>query len=77
LGIPFTFFATNTSLSLNFHTIIMLSIKNSLASVLLLASYAAAQSAPGQSAINLEVKYCSKGNTGSSNAQGTSALTSK
>jgi len=48
----------------------MLSIKNSLASVLLLVSYAAAQSAPGQSAINLEVKYCSKENTGSSNAQG-------
>jgi len=48
----------------------MLSIKNSLASVLLLASYAAAQSAPGQSAINLEVKYCSKENTGASNAQG-------
>jgi hypothetical protein len=69
----FTFFATNTSLSLNFHTI-MLSIKNSLASVLLLASYAAAQSAPGQSAITLEVKYCSKENTGSSNAQGTPAL---
>jgi hypothetical protein len=51
----------------------MLSIKNSLASVLLLASYAAAasQSAPGQSAINLQVEYCSKENTGSANAQGT------
>lgn len=54
----------------------MLSIKNSLASVLLLASYAAAaaQSAPGQSAINLEVEYCSKENTGASNAQGTLIL---
>jgi hypothetical protein len=50
----------------------MLSIKNSLASVLLLASYAAAasQSAPGQSAINLQVEACSKENTGASNAQG-------
>jgi hypothetical protein len=52
---------------------IMLSIKNSLCSVLLLASYAAAasQSAPGQSVINLEVESCSKENTGASNAQGT------
>lgn len=47
----------------------MLSIKNSLASVLLLASCAAA-AAPGQSAINLQVEYCSKQNTGASNAQG-------
>lgn len=47
----------------------MLSIKSSLASVLLLASYAAA-AAPGQSAINLQVEYCSKQNTGASNAQG-------
>jgi hypothetical protein len=43
-------------------------IKTSLCSVLLLATYATAAS---QSAINLEVKYCSKENTGSSNDQGT------
>jgi hypothetical protein len=46
-------------------------IKTSLCSVLLLATYATAAS---QSAINLEVKYCSKENTGSSNDQGTSLL---
>lgn len=43
-------------------------IKTSLCSVLLLATYATAAS---QSAINLEVKYCSKENTGASNDQGT------
>jgi hypothetical protein len=43
-------------------------IKTSLCSVLLLATYATAAS---QSAINLEVKYCSKQNTGASNGQGT------
>ncbi|KAM0695203.1 hypothetical protein Q7P36_005559 [Cladosporium allicinum] len=42
-------------------------IKTSLCSVLLLATYATAAS---QSAINLEVKYCSKENTGASNDQG-------
>ena len=79
LGTSFdlTFFChqhNTTSLSLNFY-IIMLSIKNSLASVLLLASYAAA-AAPGQSAINLQVEYCSSENTGASNAQGTFILIS-
>jgi hypothetical protein len=44
-------------------------IKTSLCSVLLLATYATAAS---QSAINLEVKYCSKQNTGASNDQGMS-----
>jgi len=47
----------------------MLSIKSSLCSVLLLATYATAAS---QSAINLEVEYCSKDNTGASNDQGRS-----
>jgi hypothetical protein len=42
-------------------------IKTSLCSVLLLATYATAAS---QSAINLEVKYCSKDNTGAGNDQG-------
>jgi hypothetical protein len=46
-------------------------IKTSLCSVLLLATYATAAS---QSAINLEVKYCSKQNTGASNDQGTFIL---
>jgi hypothetical protein len=46
-------------------------IKTSLCSVLLLATYATAAT---QSAINLEVKYCSKENTGASNDQGTSLL---
>jgi hypothetical protein len=45
----------------------MMSIKSSLCSVLLLATYATAAT---QSAINLEVKYCSKDNTGASNDQG-------
>lgn len=50
----------------------MLSIKSSLCSILMLATYAAAagQSAPGQSAINLSVEYCSKENTGTDNDQG-------
>jgi len=66
-----------TPLSLN-STHIMLSIKSSLASVLLLATYATAvsQSAPGQSAINLKVQYCSEENTGSASAKGTSILIS-
>ena len=45
----------------------MLSIKSSLCSVLLLATYATAAT---QSAINLKVEYCSKDNTGASNDQG-------
>jgi hypothetical protein len=35
-----------------------------------LATYAAAASQAGESAINLSVQYCSKENTGASNEQG-------
>lgn len=69
-------FTSATSLTLStlytrfiFPTLIMLSIKNSLCSALLLATYATAAK-PGQSAINLSVEYCSDENTGADNDKG-------
>ena len=68
LSCLFRHFTSTTTSPKNTTPNMLSTIKTSLCSVLLLATYATAAT---QSAINLEVKYCSKENTGASNSQGT------